>query len=249
MKEDIREKALEGTKEKLREEPNREKFMVRAVETLDHLEKDIEEEVERFRNWYSLHFPELEDEIGNDEQLIKILSKGLNRDGLESFSEMAESSTGIALKEEDEEVLNKVFENVQGKMELREDLEAYIEDIAEEETPNLEGILGPILTARLVSLAGGLEELAKKPASTVQMLGAEKALFRYLKGEGTPPKHGVLFEHRFVNSLPEDKRGKMARFLANKTAMAARIDEYGDKMKADSLREECREKFEDLKEE
>jgi len=113
---------------------------------------------------------------------------------------------------------------------------------------NLGTLLGPLLTARIVSLAGGLEELARKPSSTIQMLGAEKALFRYLKGKGTPPKHGVIFQHNFVNSLPEDERGKMARFLANKAAMAARLDQYGEKFKGDQLREECREKYEELKE-
>jgi nucleolar protein 56 len=92
-----------------------------------------------------------------------------------------------------------------------------------------------------------LEELAKMPASTVQMLGAEKALFRHLHGEGLPPKHGVLFQHRFVKNLPEEKRGTMARFLANKTVMAARIDQYGDEDKSEDLREEIEDKYESLK--
>jgi nucleolar protein 56 len=89
--------------------------------------------------------------------------------------------------------------------------------------------------------------MAKMPASTVQMLGAEKALFRYLRGEGTPPKHGILFEHEFVRPLPNNERGKMARFMANKAVIAARLDNYGDKHKGEELREETREKFEELK--
>lgn len=249
MKDDIREKALEQTKEQLREQADREQFMVKAVNTLDQLNNEMNQEMERFRDWYAIHFPELEGEITDDEHLVKILSRGLNQKELDSFSSMAEESTGSELTDKDEEMLQKAFDSVKGKMELREELEEYIKEIATEEMENLEGLLGPLLTARLVSLAGGLEELAKKPSSTVQMLGAEKALFRYLRGEGTPPKHGILFEHRFVNSLPEDKRGKMARFLANKASMAARLDQYGEKYKADDLREECREKFEELKDE
>ncbi len=248
MKEDIREKALEQTKDKLREDADRDKFMAKAIDTYDHLSNDLSQEMERFRDWYGLYFPELEKEITDDEHLIKILSNGIQRDELDSFSSMAEDSTGTDLTERDLEMLQKAFESIENKVELREELEDYIEEIAEEEMPNLETLLGPLLTARLVSLAGGLEELAKKPASTIQMLGAEKALFRYLRGEGTPPKHGILFEHRFVNPLPSNNRGKMARFLANKTAMAARLDQYGEEVKADKLREECREKYETLKE-
>ncbi len=243
--EDIRKKAIEDTKEELME-GKKDRLMMKAVNFLDENNSDFKEEMERFRDWYSLHFPELVKEISDDEHLVKILSNGIHRDELDAFSSMAEDSTGTPLTEKDEEMLQKSFDNLQDKYELKEELEEYIKEIAEEEMPNLETLLGPLLTARLVALAGGLEELAKKPSSTIQVLGAEKALFRYLRGQGTPPKHGILFEHKYVNGLPEEERGKMARFLANKTAMAARLDQYGDKEKGEELREECREKFEEL---
>lgn len=249
MTEDIREKALEDTKEKLREEADRDRLMIKAINLLDQTNNDFNEEMERFRDWYLQHFPELEKEISDDKHLIKILSEGIKRTELDAFSEMAEESTGMPLTDTDAAMLERALENLEDKHELRQELEEYVEEVAEEEMPNLETLLGPLLAARLVSMAGGLEELAKKPSSTVQMLGAEKALFRYLKGEGTPPKHGILFQHRFVNSLPGDKRGKIARFLANKTSMAARLDQYGDKLKGEELREECREKFEELESE
>ncbi|MBC5792641.1 MAG: NOP58 family protein [Nanohaloarchaea archaeon] len=246
-KEDIRRKALEDTKEELREDVDRDRLMVKAVKFLDQTTCDFTDEMDRFRDWYALHFPELEKEIQDDEQLVNILSRGIERDNLEAFSEMAESSTGTELTEEDLEMLEKAFETVKKKEDIREDLEDYVERIAEEEMENMEALLGPLLTARLVALAGSLEEIAKKPSSTVQMLGAEKALFRHLKGQGSAPKHGILFEHRYVNNLSEDQRGKMARFLANKTVMAARLDQYGDKFKGDELRGECEEKFQELK--
>ncbi|PSH02039.1 MAG: hypothetical protein BRC27_00010 [Nanohaloarchaea archaeon SW_10_44_10] len=244
--EDKRKKALEKTREKLKENKNRDRFMMKAVEFLDETNKNFNAEMERFRDLYSLHFPELEKEITEDKHLIKILSDGINRNDLDSFSEMAENSTGSSLEPADKEILEKMYTGLKKKVELRAELEEYIEEIVEDEMENLGTLLGPLLTARIVSLAGGLEELARKPSSTIQMLGAEKALFRYLKGKGTPPKHGVIFQHNFVNSLPEDERGKMARFLANKAALAARLDQYGDK--GDQLREECRKKYEELKE-
>lgn len=246
-RDELREKAIEGTREKLKSAADRDRLMVKAVNFLDENNKNFNSEMERFRDWYSLHFPELEDEITDDEQLMKILERGIERDDLDAFEEMAENSTGMDLEEEDLEMLEKAYSSLQEKLDMREQITEYIEDVAKEELPNLETVLGPLLAARIVSLAGGLEEMAKKPSSTVQMLGAEKALFRYLHGEGTPPKHGVLFQHNFVNSLPEDKRGKMARFMANKAVMAARLDQYGDKNKGEGLYEECQEKFEELK--
>lgn len=247
-RDELREKAIEGTREKLKTVGDRDRLMVKAVNFLDENNKNFNSEMERFRDWYSLHFPELEDEITDDEQLMKILERGIERSELDAFEEMAENSTGMDLEDEDLEMLEKAYSSLQEKLDMREQITEYIEDVAKEELPNLETVLGPLLAARIVSLAGGLEEMAKKPSSTIQMLGAEKALFRYLHGEGTPPKHGVLFQHNFVNSLPEDKRGKMARFMANKAVMAARLDQYGDKEKGEELYKECQEKFEELKE-
>ena len=244
---DVRDKALEKAREKLKESADRDRLMVKAVNFLDETQNNLEQETQRFRDWYQLHFPELTEEISDDEHLIKILSKNVERNQVNGFESLAENSTGMPLTDEDIEILEDSLTLLEKKMERRKRLENYIETVAEEEMPNLSTVLGTLLAARIVSEAGGLEELAKKPASTVQMLGAEKALFRYLHGKGTPPKHGILFQHNFVNSLPENKRGKMARFLANKAVMAARIDNYGDKQKGEELRQECLELFEELK--
>lgn len=246
-KEELREKALSETKEELRSEVERDEILVKAVKYLDQLNDNINTEAERLRDWYSLHFPELEQEIGDNEHLVRILERDVNRDKLDSFSEMAEDSTGMSLTEKDEKMIKETVRSISDRIELRNRIEDYVEEGVKEEMPNLSKLLNPLLAARIVGLAGGLEDLAKKPASTIQMLGAEKALFRYLRGDGTPPKHGVIFQHEFVNQLPESKRGKMARFLANKASIAARLDYYGDKERGKDLREECSEKFEELK--
>lgn len=246
-KEDIRKKALDRTKEDLKQSADRDQYLVKAAKFLDQLNEDIKPDMERLRDWYSLHFPELEEELGDDEELIEILQRGVHRDELEPFQEMAENSTGSPMTEKDQEMLEKTVDLLSDKYKLREELEEYICETAKEEMPNLSKLLGPLLATKLVGIQGSLESLAKQPASTIQMLGAEKALFRYLHGEGTPPKHGVLFEHNFVNSLPEDTRGKMARFMANKAAMAARLDNYGDKDKGKELREEAQQKYDSLK--
>ncbi len=246
-KKNIVDDALSSTKKELSEEDS-EKHLIKAVKTLEVIDGSVREKQERFRDWYSLHFPELVDEIRDSNQLAKILRDSVQREDLEPFSKLAEGSKGSEMGETEEKIIQSTLDNLESDLQLRNGLEKYVKNSVKEEMPNLAKLLDPIIAAQILAQAGGLEELAKKPASTVQMLGAEKALFRYLRGNGTPPKHGILFEHEFVRPLPSNPRGKMARFLANKTVMAARIDQYGNKDKGEELFEECREKFEELKE-
>ncbi|WP_439026542.1 NOP5/NOP56 family protein [Haloarchaeobius sp. DT45] len=111
-----------------------------------------------------------------------------------------------------------------------DDLEAYVETRAPEVAPNLAAMAGPVLAARLISLAGGLESLAKKPSGTVQVLGAEDALFAHLRGHASSPKHGVIFTHEYVRGTRPQDRGSAARALAGKLSIAARVDHYsGDR--------------------
>jgi len=105
-------------------------------------------------------------------------------------------------------------------------LRAFLERTAPDVAPNLTALAGPELAARLVSLAGGLESLAKKPAGTVQVLGAEDALFAHLLGGAPSPKHGVIYTHEAIRGTAPEERGSAARALAGKLAIAARIDHY-----------------------
>jgi nucleolar protein 56 len=105
---------------------------------------------------------------------------------------------------------------------------------------------GPILAARLISLAGGLESLAKMPSGTVQVLGAEEALFAHLRGHAPSPKHGVIFTHEFVSGTRPDDRGSAARALAGKLAIAARIDHYAGDLRPE-IHEDLRERMETIR--
>ena len=248
-KEEIRDRAIHRTRKKLKEGVDRDKHVVQAIKMLDQLKSNTEDQVSRFREWYKMHFPEFVEEIKDDEHLVKLLSKEINKEEMSSFREMAENSTGQKLPPQEQQILEKTLQNIKQNKKQEEELRTYIETTIQEEMPNLSAVLGPLLTSKIIGYAGSLEDLAKQPSSTIQMLGAEKALFRYLKGEGTPPKHGVIFEHDKVNSLPEDKRGKMARFIANKAALAARLDQYGDKNKGEEYRKAIQDKYMSLKEE
>jgi nucleolar protein 56 len=111
------------------------------------------------------------------------------------------------------------------------DLRAHVERTAPEVAPNLSALAGPVLAARLVALAGGLEQLARKPAGTVQVLGAEEALFAHLRGHAPSPKHGIIYTHEAVNGTPPENRGSAARAVAGKLAIAARVDHYSGERK------------------
>ncbi len=107
-----------------------------------------------------------------------------------------------------------------------DELRAFIQQRAPEAAPNLSEMAGPVLAARLISLAGGLEPLAKKPSGTVQVLGAEDALFAHLAGRGSSPKHGIIYTHQYINGTRHEDRGSAARAFAGKLSIAARIDHY-----------------------
>ena len=113
----------------------------------------------------------------------------------------------------------------------RDELAAYVERTAPAVAPNLSGMAGPELAARLIELAGGLESLAKKPSGTVQVLGAEDALFAHLTGGAPSPKHGVIFTHEFVRGTRPEDRGSAARAFAGKLTLAARVDHYAGEFK------------------
>ncbi len=120
--------------------------------------------------------------------------------------------------------LARLYREIQS---TRTALDAAVEAMVPERTPNLDRLLGADLTARLLAQARGLERLARLPASTVQVLGAERAFFEHLRGRAPPPRHGLLFLHPAIQSAPRVQRGRLARTLAGKVSIAARLDRAG----------------------
>ncbi len=125
-----------------------------------------------------------------------------------------------------EEQLVSLAERAADLADEADDLRSFVESRAPGVAPNLSALAGPVLAARLIALAGGLEQLAKMPSGTVQVLGAEDALFAHLRGQGSSPKHGVIFTHEYVRGTRPDERGSAARALAGKLTIAARVDHY-----------------------
>lgn len=233
------------TEKRLEEAGDRDQLLVQAVRALEDLDEINNELIERLRPWYAVHFPELVDEVSGAEELAAMIEDGAHRDEIEAGD--GGSSTGIEITGKDAAMLERVAAQVSDSHQVREELESYVEELGREVAPNLSAVVGPVLAARLISLAGSLDELAKMPSSTVQVLGAEKAMFRHMRGEGDAPKHGVLFMHEYVRKVPGDETGKMARILANKASIAARIDNYNGDFRGDELSQEVERQYEEIR--
>ena len=146
---------------------------------------------------------------------------------IEIITGVSNRSRGGKITDQNLLIVQDIAQQVIALNKIRKNLEIHIENTMEDIAPNVKGLLTASVGARLISKSGSLKKLASLSASTIQILGAEKALFRTLKTGSNPPKHGILFQHPVIHSAPKWQRGKMARAIAAKTAIAARLDTYG----------------------
>ena len=240
----------------------RDELIAKAIQTIDDLEKTSNLLINRLREWYGLHFPELDSLVSKNETYIRLIDKlgdkgnftlenlteaGLPAEKAKRISRVASSSIGAYLNEEDLEQMRRLSKLIIDIEKNKEQLERYLDSLMSEVSPNVRALVGSLIGARLISMAGGLENLAKMPASTIQVLGAEKALFRSLKTGARPPKHGVIFQHKLVREAKKRHRGKISRTLAGKLAIAARIDAFGGKFIGDQLRESLQKRIDEIK--
>jgi nucleolar protein 56 len=150
------------------------------------------------------------------------------------------------VEETDRVPVAEVGEAREALEDARDETRRFIEERTPELAPNLSNLAHPVLAARLIALAGGLDELARMPSSTVQVLGAEDALFAHLRGDAPPPKHGVIYVHPYVRETTKDERGSAARAVAGKLTIAARVDYYSGDLRPE-LADELNEKIENIR--
>jgi nucleolar protein 56 len=215
--------------------------IVQAINALDEIDKISNVLGSRMREWYGLHFPELDNLLQSLNVYAEIVKnagprKNITKEILEATGiqekkmgiilEIAARSKGGEITEKNLTIVKKIADAVLFQSELRMTLTDHIENEMEAVAPNIKRLLTSSVGARVIAKAGSLSRLAALPASTIQVLGAEKALFRALKTGTRPPKHGILFQHPLVHSAPTWQRGKIARAIASKVAIAARIDLY-----------------------
>ena len=215
--------------------------IIQSINALDELDKIINTVGARMREWYGLHFPELDNLVSSLGVYAEIVSRaglreniivevlqsiGLQDKKVEVILDAAKRSKGGDMTPENLAIVKRLADVVIAQSDLRRVLADHIEAAMETVAPNVKELLTAAVGARIISKAGSLARLARLPASTIQILGAEKALFRALKTGARPPKHGLLFQHPLIHSAPKWQRGKIARAVASKVAIAARIDYY-----------------------
>lgn len=210
------------------------KLIIQAVSAIDDLDKTINIMCMRLREWYSLYFPEASEKLKDNERFAKYVSEVLFRKDLDNFR--FEETIGSDMKKTDLEEERLFAKSIESLLIQRKNLETYIDKKCREVIPNMAAIIGAEQASRILAHAGSTEKLAKFPSSTIQILGAEKALFRYLHNVGTSPKHGLIFNTGYIQRTPREQRGKIARILASKLSLASKIDHYKGEFKGDLLK-------------
>ena len=225
----------------------KDKLIIHAVYSLNEFEETINLFLERLREWYSIHFPESVDSIPDNQNFIEFIIKISNKNqynekkNLLSYeltltNEAVDRSLGAELSREDLHQIKELALLIDLLYKKKEDLEKYIIDIVNEVAPNTSVVATPIIAAKLISHAGGLKNLSMKPSSTIQLMGAEKALYRHIKTGADPPKYGIILQYPDIGKAPWWQKGKIARTLAAKIAIAARVDNEGGDYVGDLLK-------------
>ena len=240
----------------------RDKLIVNAVRAQRALEDNVNTQCETLREWYSIHFPELDGLLNENIDYAKVVGRvGLRSEMSEAnlskvlddkryakaIPPIAKESMGSVVSKEDLKVIQDYAEAIVASSKEETDLTSYIEKSMITIAPNVSAVATPYVGALLLEQAGSMERMAKLPSSTIQVLGAQKAMFRFLKTHTLPPKYGVLYVHPLVSQASKTNKGRIARTLASKISIAAKVDFYGGKPIGEKLKKECEERAKSLK--
>lgn len=251
MMELIHEISLDNTRYGLKQAAKSEDLLlIQAINAVDDLDETTGKLAERLREWYSIHFPEL-DKIKSHDLYVKLVAEYEDKDSLMSSGVLGsdlniEKSIGADIGEFDMEMLREFAASLRSLQKTKKSLTDYIDQKMEEVAPNLRDLAGASLGAKLIAHVGGIKRLSLLPSGTIQVLGAEKALFRHLKTGERPPKHGLIYQHPEVRGAKWWVRGKIARALASKISLAVRKDVFSGEFDP-SIKESFNTKLEDIK--
>ena len=205
------------------------KHLIQAINSIDEIDESISKLIERIREWYALYFPEM-DLIKNNETYIKLIYENKTKEEIINAKSDAFPEDMLDIEDDinpkDLDIMNNYAKSIYELQQTRKNIIDYIDEKMESIAPNLRLLVGASLGAKLISHAGGLKRLASYPSSTVQIMGAEKALFRHLKNGDRPPKYGLIYQHPQVRGAKWWNRGKIARMLAGRISLAARKDVF-----------------------
>ena len=228
---------LAAAKKDIRDSVKEDLLIMQAVSHIGEIEKAVNTFTKRLREWYAWYNPEMENYLKDQEKFVELVILGKEK--------KVNDSMGSEFSKEDLEPIISIGKEIKSLSGLRVRQEKYLEKLMNKVIPNVLAITGALIGAKLLEQAGGLKNLMLFPASTIQLLGAEKALFRHMKSNSKAPKYGFLFQHPLISKNPKERHGKIARALADKISIAVKIDYFHGKFIGDKLLKEIEDKFKD----
>lgn len=229
-------------------------MIVETINSIEEIDETLGKLIERLHEWCMPYLPELE-KLHNHKLYAKLISEETTRENikesplLENTDIKLEDYNDISVKDSDLMIVKSFATSICTLYDTKQTLEEYIKEKIIQVAPNLYSVAGANLGAKLIAHINGLENLAKLPSSTVQIMGAEKATFRHLKTGENPPKHGLIYQHPNLRGSNWWVRGKIARTIASKISIAARKDAFGDKTLDPTLKEDMDAKIEKIRKE
>jgi len=231
--------------------------ITQIITVIDDLKKSISLFSSHLREWYGLHFPELTDKMSEENVILaemisklgdrnKFTNENLNSNfdlgesRVRNLSMLASESMGAKI---DIPIIKSFADQVISLDNYRIQLETYLEELLEKTAPNLNAIVGSLVGAKLIAKAGSLKKLAYMPASRIQLLGAEKALYRFLKTGERRPKHGLIFQWNQIRGSKPWNRGKISRLVAGKIGICAKVDYFNGEFIAETLSKDIEQKI------
>ncbi len=265
MNSKLKEKLTKKTKERVAKAfETKDVHLIKAVSLIDELDKMINLISENTREWYGMHFPELNSLVEDNETYLKLVLLGdrknftekkvleifNNAEKAKTIEKKAKISMGSEIETESlKQIINLAEKGIEIK-KTRNEITSFIEKGMKEILPNFTELAEPLIGARILAKAGSIRKLALMPSSTVQLLGAEKALFSHIKSGSKPPKYGFIYNHPLLKQVKRKEQGKLARSIAGKLTIAVRKDFFGSKEKGTKdLQEKLEKRIQELNKE
>lgn len=239
----MRKAGIAITRNKIKNSVKQDTLVIQAISNIDELDRVANTLIKRLREWYELYLPEFSKGLRDNEKFVELVLKKKKTELLKEINISSKKSMGANLDETDLKPITELAKTITSLYTLRESQSQYLELIIKKTYPNMYAITGSQIGAKLISFARSFEKLAKFPASTIQLLGAEEALFRHLKTGAKPPKYGILHEHALVTNAKASEKGKAARALGDKISIAVKVDFFKGKFIGDKLRKQLEVRF------
>lgn len=251
LNQELRKVSFDLTNYKIKEASKAEDmYLIQAINSIDEIDEATGKLIERLREWYMIHFPEL-NKLKNNEKYVSLIAEYGDIDTIKQNEDLNEfkirdQSIGAEIEGKDLQMIQEFANSIRTLQDTKKSLNDYVEQKMSEIAPNLSALVGASLGAKLIAHIGSIEKLSLLPSSTVQIIGAEKALFRHLKTGDRPPKHGLIYQYPEIRSTNWWLKGKYARALAAKISLAIRKDVYSGEFDP-TLKEDLEKRLEEIK--